>query len=127
MWTDIIGLSGAYWLLRATLKRKHLNLRLAFLGPLAWLIGELGAFLLLTRTSQFNHSDMYLTVVASAVACVFVTKVVFDRLPAKQYSCPVCSKDFSADALDSEALLEHAACGTSLKVVGGDVVRATEV
>lgn len=84
-------------------------MRLAFLGPLAWLIGELGAFLLLTRTSQFNHSDMYLTVVASAVACVFVTKVVFDRLPAKQYSCPVCSKDFSADALDSEA--QHGACG----------------
>ncbi len=70
---------------------------------------------------------MYLIVIASAVACVFVIKVVFDRLPAKQYSCPVCSEDFGADELDSESQLEHAACGTNLKVVDGSVVRAAEV
>ncbi len=44
MWLEIIGLTGAYGLVRARLKRKHLDLRLAFLGPLAWLVGEGGAF-----------------------------------------------------------------------------------
>jgi hypothetical protein len=123
MWLEIVGLSGAYGLLRATLKRKHLNLKLAFLGPLAWLVGELGAFLVLTRTSQFNRSDMYVTVIASALACVFITKLIFDRLPAKQYSCPLCAENFGADQLNSDSELEHEPCGTRLKVIDGSVVQ----
>ncbi len=125
MLLEIIGLSGAYALLRATLKRKHLNLRWAFLGPLAWLVGEGSAFLL-TRSS-FNHSDMYVTAIASALACVFVTKVFFERLTARQYSCPVCGENFGADVLGSDSELQHAPCGTRLKVVDGRVARAVEL
>ena len=123
--------SGGSWLYQSTLSIANPKFLAAtggaeFIGRVLGTLGHpvaFGAFLLLTRTSPFDRSDMYVTIVATAAMCVFVTKVIFDWLPAKQYSCPVCGEDFGADLLDSDSELEHVPCGAGLRVIDGSVVQ----
>ena len=122
MGLEFLALAGAYGLFRTILKGKHLEIRWAFLGPISWLTGEFGGFFL-GRSLQLSQSEAYLVAISSAVLCVVICKFVMDRLPAKQYSCPVCSDMFSAEMLDSDSELKHTTCGSRIRVSNGNATQ----
>ena len=122
MGLEFLALAGAYGLFRTTLKGKHLETRWAFLGPISWLTGEFGGFFL-GKSLELSHSAAYWVAISGAVLCVVISKLVIDRLPAQQYSCPVCSEIFSAEMLDPNSELKHTTCGSRIRVSDGNATQ----
>lgn len=123
---EIAAIIGLYWWLRKRLLARGAAPQLAWLGPVFWILGEVGGcavclIIAATQVREAGFFEMYLYgLLGAAAGAVIAVLIVFNVRPVMAHQCPFCGgRIVMTPTMVSKTRCRH--CKRKLIVSGGTV------